>query len=238
MALKFAAGGALAGVAAYGLYQLNQPKKDQLKMIVSGGPGSGKGTQCELLVNKYGLKHISTGDALRHHVKTGTDLGREAKAYMERGDLVPDSLVIGICEAEMQTPEAKKNGWLLDGMPRTKAQCDALDDMGLVPNLFLRLDVPDDVMMDRACGRRQDPVTRQIYHVKYKKPPTEEIEKRLVIRSDDTVEKMTNRIRQYHKNTTAVSGSYSDKLVVVDGNRAPKEVFPAVCAAIDNALAK
>ena len=84
MALKFAAGGALAGVAAYGLYQLNQPKKDQLKMIISGGPGSGKGTQCELLVNKYGLKHISTGDALRHHVKTGTDLGREAKAYMER----------------------------------------------------------------------------------------------------------------------------------------------------------
>ena len=79
-------------------------------------------------------------------------------------------------------------------------------------------------------------MTRQIYHVKYKKPPTEEIEKRLVIRSDDTVEKMTNRIRQYHKNTTAVSGSYSDKLVVVDGNRAPKEVFPAVCAAIDNAL--
>ena len=123
-------------------------------------------------------------------------------------------------------------------MPRTKAQCDALDAMGLVPNLFLRLDVPDEVMMDRACGRRQDPVTRQIYHVKYKKPPTEEIEKRLVIRSDDTVEKMTNRIRQYHKNTTAVSGSYSDKLVVVDGNRAPKEVFPAVCAAIDNALAK
>merc|ERR1712216_1082196 len=198
---------------------LNQPKKDQLKMIISGGPGSGKGTQCELLVNKYGLKHISTGDALRHHVKTGTDLGREGKA-------------------EMETSEAKNNGWLLDGMPRTKAQCDALEDMGLVPNLFLRLDVPDDVMMDRACGRRQDPVTRQIYHVKYKKPPTEEIEKRLVIRSDDTVEKMPNRIRQYHKNTTAVSGSYSDKLVVVDGNRAPKEVFPAVCAAIDNALAK
>ena len=158
MALKFAAGGALAGVAAYGLYQLNQPKKDQLKMIISGGPGSGKGTQCELLVNKYGLKHISTGDALRHHVKTGTDLGREAKAYMERGDLVPDSLVIGICKAEMETSEAKNNGWLLDGMPRTKAQCDALEDMGLVPNLFLRLDVPDEVMMDRACGRRQNEI--------------------------------------------------------------------------------
>ena len=78
---------------------------------------------------------------------------------MERGDLVPDSLVIGICKAEMETSEAKNNGWLLDGMPRTKAQCDALEDMGLVPNLFLRLDVPDEVMMDRACGRRQDPVS-------------------------------------------------------------------------------
>ena len=133
------------------------------------------------------------------------------------------------------TDEAKKNGWLLDGMPRTKAQCDALETMGLVPNLFLRLDVPDDVMMERACGRRQDPVTRQIYHIKYKKAPTEEIEKRLIIRSDDTVEKMTNRIAQYHKNMSAVSGSYTEKLVVVDGNRKPTDVFPVVCDAVSSA---
>ena len=236
--LKAGAGALLAGGAAYGVYQYTQPKKDALKMIISGGPGSGKGTQCDLLVTKYGVKHISTGDALRHHVKTGTDLGKEAKAYMERGDLVPDSLVIGICKAEMETTEAKTNGWLLDGMPRTKAQCDALETMGLVPNLFLRLDVPDEVMMERACGRRQDPVTRQIYHIKYKKAPTEEIEKRLIIRSDDTVEKMTNRIAQYHKNMSAVSGSYTEKLVVVDGNRKPTDVFPVVCDAIDKALAK
>ena len=236
--LKAGAGALLAGGAAYGVYQYTQPKKDALKMIISGGPGSGKGTQCDLLVTKYGVKHISTGDALRHHVKTGTDLGKEAKAYMERGDLVPDSLVIGICKAEMETSEAKTNGWLLDGMPRTKAQCDALETMGLVPNLFLRLDVPDEVMMERACGRRQDPVTRQIYHIKYKKAPTEEIEKRLIIRSDDTVEKMTNRIAQYHKNMSAVSGSYTEKLVVVDGNRKPTDVFPVVCDAIDKALAK
>lgn len=236
--LKAGAGALLAGGAAYGVYQYTQPKKDALKMIISGGPGSGKGTQCDLLVTKYGVKHISTGDALRHHVKTGTDLGKEAKAYMERGDLVPDSLVIGICKAEMETSEAKTNGWLLDGMPRTKAQCDALETMGLVPNLFLRLDVPDDVMMERACGRRQDPVTRQIYHIKYKKAPTEEIEKRLIIRSDDTVEKMTNRIAQYHKNMSAVSDSYTEKLVVVDGNRKPTDVFPVVCDAIDKALAK
>ncbi|KAH8063968.1 adenylate kinase [Aureococcus anophagefferens] len=203
--LKAGAGALLAGGAAYGVYQYTQPKKDALKMIISGGPGSGKGTQCDLLVTKYGVKHISTGDALRHHVKTGTDLGKEAKAYMERGDL---------------------------------AQCDALETMGLVPNLFLRLDVPDEVMMERACGRRQDPVTRQIYHIKYKKAPTEEIEKRLIIRSDDTVEKMTNRIAQYHKNMSAVSGSYTEKLVVVDGNRKPTDVFPVVCDAIDKALAK
>jgi len=232
------AGAAGVAVGAYGVYQYTRPSKEQLKMIISGGPGSGKGTQCDLLVKKYGVKHISTGDALRHHVKTGSDLGREAKAYMERGDLVPDSLVIGICKAEMETNEAKTNGWLLDGMPRTKAQCDALEAMDLVPDLFLRLDVPDSVMMERACGRRQDPVTREIYHVKYKKAETEEIEKRLIIRSDDTVEKMTNRIKQYHKNTTAVSGSYADKFVCVDGNRRPNEVFPKVCDAIDASLAR
>merc|ERR1719327_1869543 len=90
----------------------------------------------ELIVEKYGCKHISTGDALRHHVQMKTDLGKEAKGYMDRGDLVPDDLVINICKAEMDTDEAKKNGWLLDGMPRTAVQAGALNNMGLVPNLF------------------------------------------------------------------------------------------------------
>ncbi|KAJ8599411.1 hypothetical protein CTAYLR_007978 [Chrysophaeum taylorii] len=235
--LKVAGAATLAGATAFGVYKYTQ-KKEVPKIIISGGPGSGKGTQCENIVAKYGIKHISTGDALRHHVKTGTNLGKEAKAYMERGDLVPDELVIGICKAEMETTEAKKNGWLLDGMPRTKKQCEALEQMNLVPNLFLLLDVPDQVMMERACGRRQDPVTRKIYHVKYKPAPTEEIAKRLIIRSDDTVEKMTNRIAQYHKNIDAVSGSYTDKMVVIDGNRKPDDVFPDVASAIDASMAK
>jgi len=157
---------------------------------------------------------------------------------MDRGDLVPDSLVISICKAEMETEEAKRKGWLLDGMPRTKAQCDALESMSLVPNLFLLLDVPDDVMMDRACGRRQDPFTRKIYHVKYKPAEDPDIAKRLIIRSDDTVEKMTNRIKQYHRNISAVKGSYADKMVMVDGNRAPNSVVPEVLAAIDQSLVK
>mmetsp|Transcript_9110 Transcript_9110/g.14034 ORF Transcript_9110/g.14034 Transcript_9110/m.14034 type:complete len:114 (-) Transcript_9110:1277-1618(-) len=108
MSLKVVGAATLAGATAYGVYAMTRPKKEVPKIIISGGPGSGKGTQCELLVKKYGIKHISTGDALRHHVKTGTDLGKEAKAYMERGDLVPDELVIGICKAEMETKEAKK----------------------------------------------------------------------------------------------------------------------------------
>ena len=233
--LKLAGAAGLAGATAYGVYSLTS-KKEVPKIIISGGPGSGKGTQCEKLVEKYGIKHISTGDALRFHVKTGTALGKEAKGYMERGDLVPDNLVIGICKAEMETPEAKRNGWLLDGMPRTKKQCEALDDMDLIPNLFLLLDVPDEVMMERACGRRQDPVTRKIYHVKYKPAPSEDIAKRLIIRSDDTVEKMTNRITQYHKNIDAVSGSYQEKIVTINGNRKPDDVFPDVCNAIDSSL--
>lgn len=229
----------IAGATAYGVYAYTSSRSKEVpKIIISGGPGSGKGTQCEKLVEKYGIKHISTGDALRHHVKTGTSLGKEAKAYMERGDLVPDELVIGICKAEMETKEAKEKGWLLDGMPRTKKQCEALEQMNLVPNLFLLLEVPDEVMMERACGRRQDPVTRKIYHIKYKPAPTEEISQRLIIRSDDTVQKMTNRIAQYHKNISAVAGSYADKIVAVDGNRSPTDVFPDVCNAIDSSLKK
>ena len=95
-----------------------------------------------------------------------TDLGKEAKGYMDRGDLVPDELVINICKAEMDTDEAKKKGWLLDGMPRTAVQAGALNNMGLVPNLFLMLECPDSIMIERACGRRMDPVTRKIYHLK------------------------------------------------------------------------
>jgi len=235
-AAGYATAAAGAGYGVYYLSQQQQQKKKIPKIIISGGPGSGKGTQCEMIVEKYGVKHISTGDALRHHVKTGTALGKEAKGYMDRGDLVPDSLVIGICKAEMETEEAKQKGWLLDGMPRTKAQCNALEDMKLVPNLFLLLDCPDDVMMDRACGRRQDPVTRKIYHIKYKPAENAEVANRLITRSDDTVEKMTNRIKQYHKNIDAVKGSYQSKMVQVDGNRAPKTVVPDVIKAIDASL--
>ncbi|KAJ1452233.1 adenylate kinase-domain-containing protein [Pelagophyceae sp. CCMP2097] len=234
--LKVAGAATLAGGVGYYLYSQQQSQKTIPKIIISGGPGSGKGTQCEFIVAKYGVKHISTGDALRLHVQTGTALGKEAKGYMDRGDLVPDELVIGICKAEMETKEAKTKGWLLDGMPRTLAQCQALDEMKLVPNLFLLLDVPDEVMMDRACGRRQDSLTKKIYHIKYKPAESPEVEKRLIIRSDDTVEKMTNRIKQYHANISAVKGSYADKMTIVEGNRSPSAVFPDVQKVIDQSL--
>jgi cytidylate kinase len=115
-------GGLAAGGGAAAVYSYCDAPAKIPNIIISGGPASGKGTQCELIVAKYGCKHISTGDALRHHVKLGTDLGKEAKGFMDAGDLVPDALVIGICKAEMDTAEAKKAGWLLDGMPRTKAR--------------------------------------------------------------------------------------------------------------------
>merc|ERR1719253_2533248 len=110
MAMRAVVGLGAAGAIGYGVYSYT--KKPLPAIIISGGPASGKGTQCELIVEKYGAKHISTGDALRHHVKMKTALGTEAKGYMDRGDLVPDELVINICKAEMDTDEAKKNGWL------------------------------------------------------------------------------------------------------------------------------
>ena len=108
MALKFAAGGALAGVAAYGLYQLNQPKKDQLKMIISGGPGSGKGTQCGKMVEKYGYVHLSAGDLLRAERKSGSDVGDMIEEYIREGKIVPVEITVGLILKAEKHPEAEK----------------------------------------------------------------------------------------------------------------------------------
>ena len=131
---------------------------------------------------------------------------------------------------------AKKNGWLLDGMPRTKVQADALKTLGLFPNLFLLLECPDVLMVERACGRRMDPVDKKIYHVKYNPPADPEVAKRLITRSDDTKEKMATRIAMYHKNIDAVREFYSDVMVTIDSTRKKQEIFPEVAKAVDASL--
>ena len=202
------------------------------RVMIAGAPASGKGTQCELIVEKYGLVHISAGDLLRAAVKEGTPAGLEAKEYMDRGALVPDSCVVTMVVDALATPAAKEKGWLLDGYPRSASQADAIAEQGIEPDSFLLLDVPDEKLVERVVGRRLDPETGKIYHMTFSPPPADIVD-RLTQRSDDTEEKALNRLKVHHSNVEAVVGKYADKMKTIDGDRAKTEVFAEICGIID-----
>ncbi|CDY41765.1 BnaA08g07200D [Brassica napus] len=194
--------------------------KEPLKVMISGAPASGKGTQCELIVQKFGLVHISTGDLLRAEVSSGTEIGKKAKEFMNSGSLVPDEIVIAMVAARLSREDAKKNGWLLDGFPRTFAQAQSLDKLNVKPDIFLLLDVPDEILIERCVGRRLDPVTGKIYHIKSYPPESDEVKARLVMRPDDTEEKVKARLQIYKQNSEAIISAYSDVMIKIDANRA------------------
>ena len=123
------------------------------KIIIAGAPASGKGTQCEMIKEKFGVVHLSTGDILRAAVKEGTELGKTAGGFMDRGELVPDEVMIGVVGERLKQEDCECQGWLLDGFPRTGAQAAALVDSGALPDVFLLLDVPDEDLVDRVVGR-------------------------------------------------------------------------------------
>lgn len=202
--------------------------------MISGAPASGKGTQCEMIVQKFGLVHISTGDLLRSEVSSGSEIGNKAKEYMDTGRLVPDEVVIMMVTARISQEDAKEKGWLLDGFPRTFAQAQSLEKLKIRPDVYIVLDVPDQILIDRCVGRRVDPVTGKIYHLKFFPPENEEIKARLVTRSDDTEEKVKSRLEIYKKNAEAILSTYSTIMNKVDGNHSKDEVFKA----IDSLLSK
>eukprot|EP00245_Coleochaete_scutata_P017902 TRINITY_DN9029_c0_g1_i1.p1 TRINITY_DN9029_c0_g1~~TRINITY_DN9029_c0_g1_i1.p1 ORF type:complete len:321 (+),score=70.73 TRINITY_DN9029_c0_g1_i1:158-1120(+) len=199
-----------------------------LRVMISGAPASGKGTQCEQIVERYGLTHISAGDLLRAEVAAGTEYGKKAKAYMDAGDLVPDDVVVTMVKARLAQRDAQEKGWLLDGYPRSASQAAALESGGIRPDIFVVLEVPDEILVDRVVGRRQDPVTGKIYHLKYSPPESAEIAARLTQRSDDTEEKVKNRLSTHKSNVASVLSTYEDILAVVDGNRPKDSVFEDV----------
>ncbi|XAR66802.1 Adenylate kinase [Bertholletia excelsa] len=199
-------------------------QNEPLKVMISGAPASGKGTQCEMIVQKFGLVHISTGDLLRAEVSAGTEIGNKAKEYMNTGRLVPDEIVNAIVTTRLSQNDAKEKGWLLDGYPRSFAQAEILEKLKIRPDIYIVLDVPDDVLIDRCVGRRLDPVTGKIYHIKNFPPETEEIKARLVTRPDDTEEKVKSRLRIYKQNAESILSTYMDIMKRIDGNR-PKEVI-------------
>jgi adenylate kinase len=196
-----------------------------LKMIICGAPASGKGTQCELLQDAYGVVHLSTGDMLRAAVKAGTEVGKQARSYMESGQLVPDDVIISIVKDRLAEKDCVECGWLLDGFPRTEAQAKALHSAGIVPNKVLFLNVPDELLVERIVGRRSDPETGKIYHLRYSPPESEEIAARLTQRADDTEEKIKPRLEAFHTHMSAVENCYANLISYVDGTKPKEAVF-------------
>ncbi|PSC74401.1 Adenylate chloroplastic [Micractinium conductrix] len=203
-----------------------------LRVVISGAPASGKGTQAARIVSGLGLVHISAGDLLRAEVAAGSELGQQAQAHMEAGGLVPDELVAALVGARLAEADCVQHGWLLDGYPRTAAQCTALKEAGIHPDLLLSIEVPDAVLVARVAGRRLDPDTGHIYHLTFKPPPPE-VADRLVQRSDDNEYTIRARIQTYKAHVSAVKEALgAARLAEVDGDRPEGAVWADVSAAL------
>jgi adenylate kinase len=209
-----------------------------MRMILVGPPGAGKGTQAARLVDTYRITHISSGDMLRAAVKEGTKLGQEADGYMKAGKLVPDEVVIGMILERIAKPDCAQ-GFMLDGFPRTRPQAEALDaamkKAGVELDAVVLIEVPDALLEERAVGRRTDPETGTIYHLKYNPPPAE-IAGRLVHRKDDTVEAVTTRVQKYHSETAPIIPFYIEKGILkrVDGVGNPDAITERITSVLNN----
>jgi adenylate kinase len=207
-----------------------------MRVIFIGPPGAGKGTQAARIVEHFGIPHVSTGDMLRAAVKAGTEMGRVADGYMKAGKLLPDDVVVGIVRERLGDDDAKR-GVLLDGFPRTVGQAEALDAMmtgeGIALDHVLLLEVPDDLIVERIVGRRSDPETGRIYHLRFDPPPAEVVD-RLIHRPDDTEEAVRTRLGAYHAQTAPIVPFYEAKGLVrrVDGVGTLQEVMGRVMAAL------
>ncbi|CAJ1407098.1 unnamed protein product [Effrenium voratum] len=201
-------------------------------VVIAGPPAAGKGTQCEKIKDKYGFVHISTGDILRENVKQGTELGKKAKSYMDSGGLVPSELIVDLVKDRLMKDDVKEKGCLLDGFPRAPDQAQAMVDAGLEIQKFLVIKVPDDTLVERGCGRRLDPETGEIYHLKFR-PPPEEVVDRLVHRSDDQEDKIRERLKNYHSQIDGITPFFKDVLYEVDGTGKPDAVFDIIQEDLD-----
>ncbi len=214
-----------------------------LNLVFVGPPGAGKGTQAGRLVEDFNLAFISTGDILRTAVAEGSELGKQAKEYMNQGDLLPDELIVGVIMERLQQPDAA-DGFVLDGFPRTMAQAEALDaamlEDGRRLTVVVMVDVPDDELVERLAGRRtcqKNP--SHLFHVKFDPPKYEDVcdicGAKLMQRDDDRPETIRNRLDVYHEQTEPVVDYYergSGLLRRVDGTREPDEVYRHIRALI------
>lgn len=208
-----------------------------MKIIMLGAPGAGKGTQAKMLAGKYGIPHISTGDIFRANIKNGTELGAKAKEYMDKGLLVPDELVVDLVIDRFKEDDCK-DGYILDGFPRTIPQAEALDKalsaIGENVDYAINVEVPDENIVNRMGGRRACVGCGATYHIVYN--PTKEEGKcdtcgaELILRDDDKPETVKNRLNVYHEQTQPLIDYYAGKGIMreVDGTQDMNDVFQAI----------
>jgi adenylate kinase len=213
----------------------------EINLILMGPPGAGKGTQASRLQDDFQLPYIATGDMLRANVKEGTDLGNEAKKYMDEGDLVPDDLIVKMAAERLQEDDAQ-DGFILDGFPRTEEQAKALDkqlsDLGRHVTAALLIEVPDEEVIKRLSGRRVCVKSGHNYHVDFDPPKREGVcdqdGSRLIQRDDDKPDVIRNRLEVYHDQTEPLIDYYDQQGLMrrIDGTRSPDEVHDHIRAVI------
>lgn len=201
-----------------------------MKIILLGAPGAGKGTQAQFLTKAFDIPQISTGDMLRAAIKAGTELGTLAKSFMDSGKLVTDEIIIGLVKERILEDDCR-NGFLLDGFPRTVPQADALKEAGVAIDAVIEIDVADSVIVERMSGRRAHLASGRTYHVVFNPPKVEdkddETGEELVQRADDKAEVVLDRLRVYHEQTAPLVNYYqsvaasdtSVKYITIDGTQ-------------------
>lgn len=208
-----------------------------MNLILLGAPGAGKGTQAELLTEKLGIPAISTGNMLREAMKNGTEVGKQAKSYMDQGLLVPDDVIIGIVRERVSQPDCQK-GFILDGVPRTIPQAEALEKAGIRIDYVVSIEIDDSVIKNRMSGRRVCSACGASYHLIANPPKKEGVcdlcGGELVIRKDDVPETVHRRLEVYHEETEALKDYYAKlgKLKLVEGNQPIEDADKAILAAI------
>ena len=210
-----------------------------MNLILLGAPGAGKGTQAEKICEKLGIPAISTGNMLREAMANGTEMGLKAKSFIDAGKLVPDEVVIGIIRERLQADDCK-NGFILDGFPRTIPQAEALDAMGVRIDRVIDIEVPDEKIAARLSGRRVCLKCGATYHTEYKRPKTEGVcdvcGDKLVQRKDDMPETVLDRLKTYHEQTEPLKDYYAKKgnLRVVEGQEAVADTTALTMKALED----
>lgn len=208
-----------------------------MKLILLGAPGAGKGTQADIVCERLGIPTISTGNIIREAVKTGTEMGKKAKEFIESGALVPDDVIISIIKERLAQKDCEK-GFILDGMPRTLAQAEALDKMGVVVDKVIDIEVSDERIERRMSGRRVCEACGTSYHLDYKPSKIEGVcdrcDGKLIIRKDDHPETVRERLRVYHDQTEPLKEYYDKqgKLFLVEGQEEVADTTALVLKAL------